>query len=73
MKVITRSGATEDVKFDTITDKIKTLSEYNSAWGKKLDIDPVFVSKNICTLIYNGITTTELDEFSANFAASAFN
>ena len=72
MKVITRSGATEDVKFDTITEKIKTLSEYNPAWGKKLDIDPVFVSQNICTLIYNGITTTELDEFSANFAATMF-
>jgi ribonucleoside-diphosphate reductase alpha subunit len=72
MKVVTRSGQTEDVRFDLITDKIKKLSEYNDIWGKRLEIDPVFISQNICTLIYNGITTTELDEFSANFAATMF-
>ena len=72
MKVVTRSGQTEDVKFDLITEKIKKLSEYNDIWGKKLDIDPVFVSQNICSRIYNGISTTELDEFSANFAATMF-
>ena len=72
MKVITRSGATEDVRFDTITDKIKHLSEYNEIWGKKLETDPVFVSQNICSLIYNGISTTELDEFAANFSATMF-
>jgi ribonucleotide reductase alpha subunit len=72
MKVVTRSGLTEDVRFDLITDKIKKLSEYNDIWGKRLEIDPVFISQNICTLIYNGITTTELDEFSANFAATMF-
>ena len=72
MKVVTRSGQTEDVKFDLITEKIKKLSEYNDIWGKKLDIDPVFISQNICSRIYNGISTTELDEFSANFAATMF-
>lgn len=72
MKVVTRSGHTEDVKFDLITEKIKKLSEYNDMWGKKLDIDPVFISQNICSRIYNGISTTELDEFSANFAATMF-
>jgi ribonucleoside-diphosphate reductase alpha subunit len=72
MKVVTRSGQTEDVKFDLITDKIKKLSEFNEMWGKKLEIDPVFISQNICTRIYNGISTTELDEFSANFAATMF-
>lgn len=72
MKVVTRSGNTEDVKFDLITEKIKKLSEYNDMWGKQLDIDPVFVSQNICSRIYNGISTTELDEFSANFAATMF-
>jgi ribonucleoside-diphosphate reductase alpha subunit len=72
MKVVTRSGNTEDVKFDLITEKIKKLSEYNDMWGKQLDIDPVFISQNICSRIYNGISTTELDEFSANFAATMF-
>ena len=72
MRVITRSGRTEEVKFDTITDKIKTLSEYSEVWGKKLDIDPVYIAQNICSLIFDGITTAELDEFSANFAATLF-
>jgi len=72
MKVITRSGNTESVRFDTITDKIKSLSEEDPKWGKKLDIDPVFVSQNVCNLIFNGITTSELDEFSASFSSTMF-
>lgn len=72
MKVITRSGQTEEVRFDLITDKIKKLADSNPLWGKKLDIDPAFIAQNICSLIYDGITTTELDEFSANFAATMF-
>jgi ribonucleoside-diphosphate reductase alpha chain len=72
MKVITRSGVTEEVKFDLITEKIKILSSNNKIWGKKLEIDPIFIAQNICSLIYDGISTTELDEFSANFAATLF-
>ena len=72
MKVITRSGQTEEVRFDLITDKIKKLADSNPLWGKKLEIDPAFIAQNICSLIYDGITTTELDEFSANFAATMF-
>ena len=72
MKVITRSGQTEEVIFDLITDKIKKLADSNTLWGKKLEIDPAFIAQNICSLIYDGITTTELDEFSANFAATMF-
>ena len=72
MKVITRSGNKEDVRFDLITDKIKTLSEENDVFGKKLNVDPVFIAQNICSLIYDGITTTELDDFAANFSATLF-
>ena len=72
MKVITRSGQTEEVRFDLITDKIKKLADSNTLWGKKLEIDPAFIAQNICSLVYDGITTTELDEFSANFAATMF-
>ena len=72
MKVITRSGNKEDVRFDLITDKIKNLSDVDDRWGKKLNTDPVFVAQNICSLIYDGITTTELDEFAASFSATLF-
>ncbi len=71
MKVITRSGNKEDVRFDLITAKIKELSEEN-AWGRSLNTDPVFVAQNICSLIYDGITTSELDEFAASFSATLF-
>jgi ribonucleoside-diphosphate reductase alpha subunit len=71
MKVITRSGKQEDVRFDFITAKLQTLSGDN-VWGRKLNIDPVYVAQNICSLIYNGITTTELDDFSASFSATLF-
>ena len=39
MKVITRSGNKEDVRFDLITAKIKNLSE-DPNLGNKLNTDP---------------------------------
>jgi len=71
MKVITRSGNKEDVHFDLITAKIKKLSE-DPNLGNVLNTDPVFVAQNICSLIYDGITTTELDDFAASFSATLF-
>jgi len=71
MKVITRRGNKEDVRFDLITAKIKELSEDN-LWGPSLNTDAVFVAQNICSLIYDGITTTELDDFAASFSATLF-
>lgn len=71
MKVVTRSGNKEDVRFDLITAKIKELSE-NLDLGSKLNTDPVFVAQNICSLIYDGITTSELDDFAATFSATLF-
>ena len=71
MKVITRSGKHEDVRFDFITAKLQNLSNEN-IWGRKLNTDPVYIAQNICSLIYDGITTTELDDFSASFSATLF-
>lgn len=78
MRVITRSGQEEPVKFDLITNKISKLAlgcdEYTLLgvpW-KKLNIDAVFIAQKICSLIYDGITTAQLDDFSASFAATLF-
>jgi ribonucleoside-diphosphate reductase alpha chain len=68
MKVKTRNGKLEEVKFDLITEKIDYLSKKN----RKLNVDPVFVAQTICGLIYDGITTKELDEFSAGHCATFF-
>ena len=52
MKVITRSGQTEEVRFDLITEKIKKLADSDPLWGKKLDIDPVFIAQNITNFTF---------------------
>ena len=72
MKVITRSGDKEDVKFDLITEKIKELSCEKPYWGSSLNIDPVMLAQNVCSLIHDNITTTELDDFTASFSATSF-
>tara|TARA_Y100001970_G_scaffold291891_1_gene430878 strand:+ start:3635 stop:5896 length:2262 start_codon:yes stop_codon:yes gene_type:complete len=66
MKVITRSGKEEDVKFDLITEKIKSLA------GDDLKVDPVFVAQTVCSLIHDRITTSELDDFTSSFSATLF-
>ena len=78
MRVITRSGQKEPVKFDLITNKITALAseckDYTTIgipW-KKLNVDPVFIAQKICSLIYDGITTAQLDDFSASFSATLF-
>ena len=53
-----------------ITQKLKNLSDENEKWGRQLNTDPVYVAQNICSLIYDGITTTELDDFAASFSAT---
>lgn len=73
MKVVTRSGKSEDVRFDFITAKLQELSNENKPmWGRKLNVNSVYIAQNICSLIYDGITTAELDDFSASFSATLF-
>ena len=66
MRVVKRNGNECDVEFDEITRKIKTLAEKQP----KLDIDSAKLAIEVISLIYDGITTSELDEFTASTAAS---
>ena len=66
MRVIKRNGVQCDVEFDEITRKIKTLAEKEP----KLDIDSPKLAMEVISLIYDGITTSELDEFTASTSAS---
>jgi len=72
MKVITRRGEKEDVKFDKITTRLEFLSKSYSMWGQCLNIDPIFIAQNVCTMIYDNITTKLLDDYSASYAATMF-
>lgn len=66
MRVVKRNGTECDVEFDEITRKIKTLAEKQP----KLYIDSAKLAMEVISLIYDGITTSELDEFTASTSAS---
>lgn len=68
MRVIKRNGEECDIEFDEIVRKIKQLA--NLYAFKKLDIDAGKLTHDVIALIYDGITTSELDEFTASTAAS---
>ena len=61
MQVIKRNGMKSEVEFDEITRKIKSLAEKNP----RLDIDAPTLAREVIALIYDGISTSELDEFTA--------
>ena len=55
MYVIKRDGIKESVQFDKITRRIHNLTKDIES------IDPIIITQKICSRIYPGITTTELD------------
>ncbi len=66
MQVIKRDGRTETVKFDKVTARIERLS-----YGlDRRYIEPVEVAMKVVQGIYNGVTTTELDNLAAETAAT---
>ena len=62
MKVLKRSGATEDVRLDKLTFRVKSLAE-------GLKIDPVSVAQKTAMYLKDGITTREIDRLLAETAA----
>jgi ribonucleoside-diphosphate reductase alpha chain len=65
MYVIKRNGKKESVKFDKITARIQKLS-----YGLSALVDPIDVAKKVVEGIYDGVSTTELDNLAAETAAS---
>src|ERR1700742_5360280 len=66
MFVIKRDGTRESVKFDKITARIQKLS-----YGlEPSHVDPVLVAKKVIDGVYDGVTTSELDNLAAETAAS---
>jgi ribonucleoside-diphosphate reductase alpha subunit len=65
MYVIKRNGNKETVKFDKITARIQKLS-----YGLSPLVDVIEVSKKVVEGIYDGVSTTELDNLAAETAAS---
>ncbi len=66
MYVIKRNGRKENVMFDKITARINKLS-----YGLDINyVDPIKISKRVVEGVYDGVTTTELDNLAAETAAS---
>jgi ribonucleoside-diphosphate reductase alpha chain len=66
MYVLKRDGRQESVMFDKITARINKLS-----YGLDINfVDPIKISKRVVEGVYDGVTTTELDNLAAETAAS---
>lgn len=66
MQVVKRSGKLEDVSFDKITARVKKLS-----YGLDPNhVDSIEVSKKVILGLYDGVSTTELDNLAAETAAA---
>ena len=65
MHVLKRDGRKESVKFDKVTARIQKL-----CYGLDPLVQPVEVAKKVIQGIFEGVTTSELDNFAAEVAAS---
>src|SRR5690606_36331123 len=66
MFVTKRDGRKESVKFDKITARIEKL-----CYGLNPDlVDPIDVAKKVIEGLYDGVTTSEMDNLAAETAAS---
>jgi len=71
MRVLKRSGSYEDVSFDKILTRIKSLC-INEEFKHQLEIDETIVAQKVVQEIYDGVKTTELDELSSQIAISMY-
>ncbi len=65
MYVVKRDGKKEPVMFDKITERIKKL-----CYGLNHLVDPVKVAMRVIEGLYDGVSTSELDNLAAETAAS---
>ena len=65
MYVVKRDGRREQVQFDKITARVKKL-----CYGLHERVDPVSVAMRVIEGVYDGVTTSELDNLAAEVAAT---
>ena len=65
MYVVKRDGRREPVMFDKITSRIRKL-----CYGLNNLVDPVKVAMRVIEGLYDGVTTSELDNLAAEIAAT---
>lgn len=65
MYVIKRDGKQETVKFDKITARVQKL-----CYGLSEHVQPIMVAQKVIEGVYDGVSTSELDNLAAEIAAS---
>lgn len=66
MQVVKRSGKRENVSFDKITARVKKL-----CYGLNMDyVEPIEIAKKVIQGLYNGVSTSDLDNLAAETAAT---
>lgn len=65
MEVIKRTGRRESVSFDKITARLKKL-----IYGLDAQVNHIEIAKKVIQGLYDGVSTTELDNLAAETAAS---
>ena len=63
MQVTKRNGQKQEVSFDKVKQRLKCLCD-------GLNIDPIVIAQKVVSRIYNGVSTMELDELSAQICTS---
>ena len=63
MQVVKRDGRREDVSFDKVLERIRRAAD-------GLSVNPTALAQKILGQIYDGVTTTQLDELTSQLAAS---
>jgi ribonucleotide reductase alpha subunit len=63
MYVVKRNGENETVSFDKVLNRIRLLSN-------GLDVNVFEVAQKVCTRIFDGVKTSELDELAAHMCSS---
>ena len=65
MQVLKRNSTYEDVSFDKVLKRLKVLSEPDL-----INVNVYELTQNVCSRIYNGVKTSELDELAATMCSS---
>ena len=71
MRVVKRNGQHEEVSFDKILTRIKSLSQ-GKEFNLKLSIDETLIAQKVVQEIYDGVKTTELDELSSQISIAMY-
>jgi ribonucleoside-diphosphate reductase alpha chain len=70
MRVIKRNGSYDDVSFDKVLTRIKVLSVSQGPSDLPLNVNCYELAQKVCSRIYDGVKTSELDELAAHLCSS---